>query len=476
MRFASAVTLIAAFSCLEVSIIFAVLCVKVSRRKSDLLFSMLSLCFAWTLGCHLMFEQATEPRSLLFWLRMIYVGRFAALSVLLHFVSLTRQRPLHPILLGLNYVLGAVLSAVACTAVFFRLPSAAGEVSPASFAAQAHGPLYLLFPLMLLLILGAWLKLMRAPQHQRETAFAPLAARAPSLFASVVIVLVAAIVTIPVAVLPHFVFPVNPLSVAMMVFCLFTAVALGTETFRSVSEMQRLAQLVQYRDQAVRDVAHELRNPLTIVHGTVATVRHGMDRGLDEVSQREMLEICVETCRRLTRLVNNMLDTARMESGFLPEVRVEETDVPALVESVLTSHRATTSAHQLQLHYELPTVTMPVDADKLYQILSNLVHNAIKYSPQGGDVTVRLWAEDGEMHFSVSDQGIGITPEQQARLFQPFERVVDPERKITGTGIGLHLVKRLIEAHGGRIWVQSAQGRGSTFTFALPRGIGKMTG
>lgn len=252
-----------------------------------------------------------------------------------------------------------------------------------------------------------------------------------------------------------------------MCFCALTAVALGEETLRSESEKRRLADSVRLREEAVRDVAHELRNPLTVIQGTVATVRHTKERGLDPETERELLATCEETCQRLTRLLNNMLDTARMESGRELELRVEETNVPALAEAVLASLRRMSSSHRLTLESTLHSRSATVDADKLFQILTNLIHNAIKYSPNGGDVIVRLWEENGSLRFSVSDQGIGMTPEQQARLFQPFERVVDRDRNITGTGIGLHLVKRLVEAHGGTILVNSEYGKGTAIHFSL---------
>lgn len=165
--------------------------------------------------------------------------------------------------------------------------------------------------------------------------------------------------------------------------------------------------------------------------------------------------------------IQGAMQTAARGAGRPLELRLEKTNVPALVESVLELHRKDSSPHRLQFQCELPAPVVTLDADKLHQILFNLVSNALKYSPQGGDVTVRAWEQNNELHFNVRDQGIGMTPEQQARLFEPFERVVDPDRKITGTGIGLHLVKQLVEAHGGRIGVESEYGRGSVFTFTL---------
>lgn len=263
--------------------------------------------------------------------------------------------------------------------------------------------------------------------------------------------------------------PVGPLVATVGAYLLVTQFTFSLER----AEQARLGELVKFRDQAVREVAHELKNPLATVQGTAATILYGMERGLDRGTAREMLELCVTTCKRLTRLLNNMLDTARLEAGHEVELRVAETDLAALVESVLTSQKLTTERHRFEFQSDRSSALVRADADKIYQVITNIVNNAIKYSPDGGEVVVKLWGENGETCVSVADEGIGMTPAQQEKLFQPFSRVLDSTslagRKITGTGIGLHLVKRLVEAHGGRIWVESEYGKGSTFTISLPQ-------
>ncbi len=262
--------------------------------------------------------------------------------------------------------------------------------------------------------------------------------------------------------------PVAPLLTAFAGFLLVTQFTFSLER----AEHERLAEVVQFRDQAVREVAHEIKNPLTSIQGGAATVLYGMERGLDAATQRELLELCVSTCQRLTRLLNNMLDTARLQAGHEVDLRLTDTDLARLLSSVLAAQRMTTTQHQLKFEHNNQPVVVRADADKLFQVATNLINNAIKYAPDGGDIVVRLAQQNGEAHLSVSDCGLGMTAAQQAKLFQPFSRVIDSKtlaaRNITGTGIGLHLVKRLVEAHGGRIWVQSEFGQGSTFTIALP--------
>jgi signal transduction histidine kinase len=461
------VPLVAALLCLEVTIAFAVLYVKVSRRKADLLFSVVSLCLAWMTWASFKYNGTSAPSDCLFWLRMQYVGAGAAVTVFVHFVSVVVNQPMRPVGVVLTYFIGSVLIVFTGSDLFLRLPS--GRYDLHHFVTECQGPLFPLFaPLLIMGAFVAWLKLMHSSHQQRETGFAPLATHVRFIFLSGVLIIIAgAAVVIVVTFFRDFSIPVSPHSLAVVIFCVFTAIALGKETLRSEAEKKRLAELVQFRNQAVRDVAHELRNPLAAIQGAMQTILRGLERGIEPTKQRELLDMGVDACKRLTRLLNNMLDTARLEAGRQLELRLERTNVPALVESVLEWHRKDSAPHRLQFQCELAATVVTLDADKLHQILFNLVNNALKYSPQGGDVTVRAWEQNDTLHFSVRDQGIGMTPEQISRLFQPFERVVNPDRKITGTGIGLHLVKQLVEAHGGRIWVESAPGKGSVFTFTL---------
>lgn len=468
MPLAILLPLIAVVSCLEVALTFAILYVRVSRRKADLLFSLLSVCLGWMSWSVLMKAQAHTGGEALFYLRMQYVGAFAATVVFVHFVWLAVQEPVHFSAIILTYVLGAICAAMACTDFFLRLPAQDAHFLTGS----ATGPLFpFLAPLLILGAAGGWITLLRGFKLSRETAFAPLTANVHFVFlGGGVLIVVGAMIVTMVLLFPRIHFPLNPLPVAVMLFCLFIASALGREVLRSESEKDRLKELVRFRDQAVRDVAHEIKNPLAAIHGTAATVLHCVQRGLNVESQLEMLEMCVESCKRLMRLLNNMLDTARLEAGRDVELRLEETDLSVLVNSVLDLNRQVSSQHGIGFLSDLSGPTACVDADKLCQILSNLVSNAIKYSPEGGEVLVRIWDENRKISLAVTDQGIGMTPEQLDRLFRPFERVGDPNRRITGTGIGLHLVRKLVEAHGGSIAVDSEHGKGTTVTVTLPSG------
>jgi len=458
----------AAFSCLEVAIVFAVLYRQVSRRRADLVFSGLSLCVAAMLTCDFLYSVIEGASRRLVWLRAEHCVAILTVAVFLHFVSVVAGKALPRPVLALNYALGLTLAAVPWSDLYLSLPSKVEE--GASFTSQARGPLWPLFYVVLALAVWGWTRMATAFWRRENTALGTLTGSAPYLLLGYGLIIAGgACVAVRAVFLPRVGLPMSPHSVAVVFLCLLTALALGREALHSERERRRLAELVRFRDQAVRDVAHELKNPLAAIQGAAMTIARGLERGLEVAAEQEMAQMCIETCQRLMRLLNNMLDTARIEAGREVELRLQETDLLEPVEAIVASQRLTTATHEFRLESELAGTVLPVDADKLWQILTNLIDNAIKYSPAGGQVTVRLYERDGDVCFSVSDEGIGMTPEQQTRLFQPFERVVDPGRKITGTGIGLHLVKRLVDIHGGRIWVESAYGKGSTFTVALPK-------
>lgn len=463
-----------ALFCLEMCVAFALLFVKISRRRANLLFSLLSLALAWMLTAEVQFnpcDPMLQAPAKLFWLRMQYVGAYLAVALFFDFVSEVVNEPMRRVPLALNYFLGLWLAGVACTSLFLSLPAGPKALrNDTDFIVAAQGPAYPLFMIVLVLAFTAWLKLIRGWRAGSGKEFAPLARQLRVISAGAACLILSG----PALVVNMLLFPtwapsISPQSVGALAFAACTAMALGRELLRGEAEKRRLEALVEFRGQAVRDVAHELKNPLAGIQMAAAAALESARQGGDCQVESELLEMCVDDCKRLTRLINNMLDTARMEAGRSVELRVEETDVPALVQAVIARQQTTTVRHHLVLRSDAPRFTACLDPDKLHQILTNLVGNAIKYSPDGGEITVSVSAADGEVQLSVSDRGIGISAEQQARLFEQFERLVDPGRKITGTGIGLHLVKRLVEAQGGSIWAESAPGRGSTFHVRLPR-------
>lgn len=245
------------------------------------------------------------------------------------------------------------------------------------------------------------------------------------------------------------------------------------------ADITQRRQVEQAKSDFVSFVAHEMRSPLTSISGFSTMLQRAegapgeSKSALPVASRARFLGIIRNEAERLTRLINNLLDVARLEAGHSIEINCNEFDFAPLARLALESQRAYSSRHTLAL--DLPPIlpTLSADADKVTQILINLTSNALKYSP-GGIVTVRARARGEWLEVSVSDQGTGIAPEQRDVLFSRFGRTptaatgAGARSKPTGTGLGLFLTKYLVEAHGGKIWVESEAEQGATFTFTLP--------
>jgi len=235
-----------------------------------------------------------------------------------------------------------------------------------------------------------------------------------------------------------------------------------------ITEMKNIERM---KSSFVAMASHELRTPLTAIKGFSSTLLEGVDDDLySKEDQKEFLGIVVQECDRLRRLIDDLLNTSRIESGESLKPSYKHVDVRALMEKVITIQRQATHNHTLKLEVpdELPTII--ADEDKLDQIMTNLLNNAIKYSPGGGDITLSAKIDDDHILFAVEDHGMGIPPEHLNKVFERFHRVDNEDnRKIYGTGLGLYLVKHLVEqVHLGHIWVESEVGKGSTFYFTVP--------
>lgn len=234
-------------------------------------------------------------------------------------------------------------------------------------------------------------------------------------------------------------------------------------------DITRFREADTLKDTFISVVSHELKTPVAIIKGYSETLRRPGARR-DPAVVDDMLADITQEADRLARLVDDLLDASRLQAGGLPFRDVDEVDLKYLAERVLERFRSRTTKHSLLL--EFPDDFPPVlgDVQRLEQVLDNLVSNAIKYSPRGGQVMIRGRATPAEIVVSVSDQGVGIPLDEQERIFDRFHRVEGPEtRAVAGTGLGLYLTRAIVDAHGGRCWVKSAPGRGSTFFFALPR-------
>lgn len=232
-----------------------------------------------------------------------------------------------------------------------------------------------------------------------------------------------------------------------------------------IQDVTKRQEAERLKDELISTVSHELRTPLTSLRGFAELM---LKRQFPPDKQRKFLTVIHGEALRLTNLINDFLDLQRIESGR-QTYDFAVLDLGALLQQSITVFSGSQSPHTFRLH--IPTGFPPVrgDRDRLQQVFANLVSNAIKFSPEGGVITLGAEEQEGAALLWVSDQGIGIPAEAVPNLFSKFFRVDNQEtRRIGGTGLGLALVKKIIEAHQGRIWVESTQGQGSTFFFTLP--------
>jgi len=226
---------------------------------------------------------------------------------------------------------------------------------------------------------------------------------------------------------------------------------------------------MQMKNEFVSTVSHELRTPLTSIKGYIDLILDGEAGEVNEI-QQEFLSIVKENSDRLVELINDMLDISRIESGRIV-LKVQPLDIAERVCGAVNTFKAVLDQQGRSIHVDVPDELPKAagDPDRVGQVLINFISNAIKYSPEGGDVYVSADFEDDRVKVGIRDEGIGIAPEDQARLFTKFYRVDSSlTREIGGTGLGLSICKSIIELLGGEVGVDSEQGKGSTFWFTLP--------
>jgi len=229
-----------------------------------------------------------------------------------------------------------------------------------------------------------------------------------------------------------------------------------------------LRRLERVRRDFVANVSHEFKTPLTAIQGFAETLLGGALE--DEKNRRRFLEILLEHSRRLARLTDDLLELSQIEAERF-ELEIRPFQVNELLESCMETTRLRAVEKRLALSVECAPGLPPIAGDRrrLGVVLQNLVDNAVQYTPSGGRIKVLARCEDNEVLLTVSDTGIGIPKAEQARIFERFYRVdTARSREAGGTGLGLAIAKHIVEAHGGRIWVESELGQGSSFHFNVP--------
>ena len=239
----------------------------------------------------------------------------------------------------------------------------------------------------------------------------------------------------------------------------------AVSTFHDISKEEELDRM---ESEFVSMVSHELRSPLASINASLDLL---LGSNLDKATQREILEIIRSQIIRLNGFVEEVLDISRLEVGEI-QLRRQPVTLMPLVRQVVRTFEAKTEEHRFEIHIPKGLPFVFADASKVEFILNNLLENAVNYSPQGGTITIeaRERAEEGDVVITVADEGIGIAPEYQERIFERFYRVdAGDSHGIYGHGLGLYIARELVEAQGGKIWVESQLGIGSRFSFTLPK-------
>ena len=228
-----------------------------------------------------------------------------------------------------------------------------------------------------------------------------------------------------------------------------------------------LAVASQHKSEFLSRTSHELRTPLNAIIGFSGVLLNGSYGSLNE-KQRDYLQDVLASGQHLLALINDILDLAKVEAGRM-ELDLSSFSLPDALRSGVTIVRERASLHGITVTVTCDEGLEAIrgDARKIRQVIFNLLANAVKFTPDGGRIDVTAHAPAGEVRVAVRDTGVGIAPEDQVHLFEEFRQTANA-RAQEGTGLGLSLTKRFVELHGGRIWVESELGRGSTFTFTLP--------
>ncbi|WP_027715315.1 PocR ligand-binding domain-containing protein [Desulfuromonas sp. TF] len=239
-------------------------------------------------------------------------------------------------------------------------------------------------------------------------------------------------------------------------------------TITLLQDITRERELDQLKDEFISTAAHELRTPLTTVMGYVELLQHKDEYAFSPEEQREFLELIYQKSEILAKIMDDLLDLSRLRAGHLIVLKKSPEDLVGLIDEAVASYREITKKHDFVLDLPDSPLRFSLDAGKIGQVLENLLSNAVKFSPAGGRITVSARRTDGEIQVTVGDQGIGMGPEQIERIFEKFYRVDASMTAVSGFGLGMHIVRSIVEAHSGHIWVESEPGSGTRVHFTLP--------
>ncbi len=237
----------------------------------------------------------------------------------------------------------------------------------------------------------------------------------------------------------------------------------------NVVDLTALKETDELKDTFLAGISHDLKTPLALIRGYAETLRR-TDVTWNRETVDQSLAIIEEEAEYLTHLVNTLLDAAQLERGHLP-LQKSDTRVDELARKMVERFEAVHQGHHWALEFPADLAPVPADAERIRQVLQNLLTNAAKYAPQGTTVTVGGWNEPERIGVFVRDEGTGISLEEQARIFDRFTRGRGrAAQRAQGAGLGLYLARAIVEQHGGKMWLENLPERGTSFYFTLPRG------
>ena len=239
------------------------------------------------------------------------------------------------------------------------------------------------------------------------------------------------------------------------------------QLMEEISKFHAIRELDRLKSEFISTISHELRTPLGFITGYVTTLLRS-DVPHSEETRQDFLQIIKEESEKLEELVENLLDTSRIQAGSFA-VKKEPTDIVKLTQKVIEKVQAITDQHSFSLRFDSSLPLVPGDSRRLEQVLHNLLDNAIKYSVSDSQITINGEMKNGHIQVSVADESPGIPQVELTKIFDAFYRLPDlDDQKVRGIGLGLTICRAIVEAHGGSIWAESAQGQGTVFCFTLP--------
>jgi PAS domain S-box-containing protein len=235
----------------------------------------------------------------------------------------------------------------------------------------------------------------------------------------------------------------------------------------SVRDITRFREAEEIKSTFISVISHELKTPVALIKGYVGTLRRE-DASWDREIVEDSLEVIEEEADRLTTLIENLLEASRLQAGGI-KINLSDVDLKKLAQRAAERFLTQTTQHQILVEFppEFPVVVG--DEERLIQVFSNLISNAIKYSPSGGAIRINGQVRADQVIVCIIDEGTGVAPEDMPHIFDRFYRSQDATRTTKGAGLGLYLARAVVEAHGGRIWVEQHSGKGARICFSLPR-------